>query len=303
MQIIPFHHFPHKKLNIKAYCRRSWGGYYQEKIAYENPTIETLTPNSPATFKSRLIDIYQTTLAERYGIKAVYIIATIVLLYLIHLIIIISTELRNEEYFPFVIMAIPVLWIYAWFTFDSVMVLIGKRAWWINPFTWYQIFWYHKIIFDFNQINANQWQLCLCPVFYKSKRKSFSRQRITYISHYAYYQKNKLKKLPIYPIADNHTLFWLIDDCILCVCSPNKQIPLPLDKQLNCIRGLSANEKEILRQKIIQAVENIVVSQQEPPTHLATDNTTNTTRRDKAGGFCRETTMTRAIFRQPETSV
>lgn len=100
----------------------------------------------------------------------------------------------------------------------------------------------------------------MCPVVYKSIRKSFSRQRITYISHYAYYQKNKLKKLPICPIADNHTLFWLIDDCVLCIFSPNKQIPLPLDKQLNCIRGLNANEKEILRQKIMQAVKNYQIN-------------------------------------------
>lgn len=134
MQIIPFHHFPHKKLNIKAYCRRSWGEYYQEKIAYENPTIETLSPKPQATFKSRLIDIYRITLAERYGIKAVYVIAAIVLLYLINLIILIITELRNEEHLPFVIIAIPVLWFYAWFSFYSLLVFIGKRAWWINPF-------------------------------------------------------------------------------------------------------------------------------------------------------------------------
>lgn len=266
-QIIPFNNFPYKKLNIKAYCRRSWGKYYQEKVEREDFVIENAIDKPKFSLFSWLKNIFTTTLAEKYGIKATYLIIFLSIFY-IALITVgwflnlePNTSIKEKmAHFAILPVAIILLWLSIWWKLNLITFFLGGSAWWFNPFSCYQLFFYHKIVSEMNQLYAAQWELCLCSLWGNIERRHWSFKKKFYITHYAYLHNNKVKKLPIYHIPEKNNDYWQVDDCVLCVRSPNKQIPLPLDKQLNCIRGLNANEKEILRQKIMQAVKNYQIN-------------------------------------------
>ena len=248
-----------KKLNIKAYCRRSWGNYYQEKVRCN----ETIINNSTAKQLSKIKKNYKKTFVERFGIKLLYVVFFIFSLFIILIMIGAYDEFNTKKtiiekiyFIPYFLLIFLLAWIYIWFKSSIIFWLFGSNAWWFSPFAWYQIFFYHKIVHNMNNIYAGKWKLCLCETYVTSQRKSFSRKKITYLSHYGYTHKNKDKLLPIniVPEANNH--YWKIDNYILCVYANDINIPIPLDKKLNCISCLSIYEKEKIHQKISQAVEN-----------------------------------------------
>lgn len=251
MYIVPFNGFPFQKLNIRAYCGYSWGKYYQEPAICEHFATEYFIEKPKYSLKFWYQEIYQTTLAERYGIKVLYVIIPIILFWLIWCVYLIFTTEENINFISFGAFFLGVL--YVWFHMTSVTAWIGKKAWWINPFAWRQIIFYHQVVHHLNQLYASQWELCLCPLIYRETKKVFSRKEVTYITHYTYYQNDKIKKLPIGELPDgrNH---WFVDDFVLCVRAPDKQIPIPLDDELYGIRCLPLGVKEDLRQKIDQAV-------------------------------------------------
>ena len=167
-----------------------------------------------------------------------------------------ETIIEKIYFVPYFLFIITIFWIYVWLQSTSILMFFGKKAWWINPFAWYQIFFYHKIVHNMNNIYSSQWKLCLCELYVTTSRNIFFIKNKTYLSHYGYIHKNKDKLLPINSVPEENNYYWEVDNYILCVYSDDVNIPIPLDKELNCISCLNIYEKEKLHQKITQAIEN-----------------------------------------------